>query len=43
MKTCVACGLEKVDEEFNWRYKPLGVRQKSCRDCQHGHQRNFYL
>jgi len=43
MKNCVTCGLPKEDEEFNWRWKALGIRQKSCRDCQHGHQRNFYV
>ena len=42
MKVCVTCGLPKEEEEFNWRYKALGIRQPSCRECQHGHQARFY-
>ena len=42
MKTCVSCQTPKEEDEFNWRYKALGIRQSSCRECQHGHQRNFY-
>jgi len=42
MKVCVTCGLPKDEEEFNWRYKALGIRQKSCRECQHKHQGDFY-
>ena len=43
MKTCVTCQETKNEEEFNWRYKSLGVRAKICRDCQSGHQRTWYL
>jgi hypothetical protein len=42
MKRCVSCGQLKDEEEFNWRYKDQGIRQSSCRDCQHGHQSEFY-
>ena len=42
MKTCVTCGLPKQEDEFNWRYKALNIRQKSCRDCQHGFQSRYY-
>jgi len=42
MKTCVTCGFPKEEEEFNWRYKALGIRQKSCRECQHGHGKKYY-
>jgi hypothetical protein len=29
MKTCVTCELEEPDIEFNWRWKGLGIKQKS--------------
>ncbi len=34
MKTCARCGKTKADEEFNWRWKALGVRQSICKECQ---------
>ncbi len=34
MKQCARCGEYKDEEEFNWRWKSLGVRQSICRDCQ---------
>jgi len=43
MKKCVTCLEWKEEEEFNWRYKKIGVRSKICRDCQRGHQRTWYL
>jgi len=42
MKNCNHCGQLKDDEEFNWRYKSLGIRHKTCRECQHEHQDNWY-
>jgi hypothetical protein len=42
MKNCVSCGFPKEDDESNWKYKALGIRQKSCRECQHKHQAKFY-
>ena len=42
MKRCVSCGQLKDEEECNWRYKDQGIRQPSCRDCQHDHQSEFY-
>lgn len=42
MKVCVSCGLPKEEEEFNWRWKALGIRAKICRECQSGHQRTWY-
>jgi hypothetical protein len=42
MKICVTCQLPKEEEEFNWRYKALGIRAKICRECQSGHQRTWY-
>jgi hypothetical protein len=43
MKVCVSCQLPKEEEEFNWHWKALGIRAKICGDCQHGHQRTWYL
>ncbi len=41
-KKCNHCGLEKDEEEFNWRYRSLGVRNKACRDCQHTFNKTYY-
>ena len=41
-KNCNHCGLYKDKEEFNWRYKELGIRHNTCRECQHQHQDNWY-
>lgn len=38
----MTCSKEKDEEEFNWRYKHLGVRHKTCRECHHGFQDNWY-
>jgi hypothetical protein len=42
MKTCARCGQVKDDEEFNWRWRALGVRQSICRDCQRLARREHY-
>lgn len=42
MKTCVTCGKQKADDEFNWRYSDKGIRHKICRDYQNSHPRNWY-
>jgi len=42
MKTCNSCGIKKNDEDFNWRYKTLGIRHKTCRECQKGFRKNWY-
>ena len=41
-KVCNHCGVEKDEDEFNWRYKALGIRNSACRDCQHGHNKKYY-
>ena len=41
-KICNHCGLPKDEEEFNWRFKSLGIRNKACRDCQHGFNKTYY-
>ena len=39
---CNHCGLYKNEEEFNWRYKTLGVRNKACKECQHAFNKGYY-
>ena len=41
-KKCNHCKKWKDEEEFNWRYKSLGVRNKTCRECQHGFNKTYY-
>src|SRR5512139_1649024 len=33
MKQCNMCFQWKEEEEFNWRWKALGIRQPACREC----------
>jgi hypothetical protein len=42
MKHCAGCGLWKEDNEFNWRWKLLGVRQNICRGCSKVRRREHY-
>jgi hypothetical protein len=42
MPVCNHCGEEKREEEFNWRYKALGIRHPTCRECQKPFRRNWY-
>ena len=42
MKKCCRCKKEKAFEDFNFKNKVLGVRQKSCRDCTRQEIRNHY-
>jgi hypothetical protein len=32
----------KDEEEFSWRYKYLGVRNRSCKDSQSGFNKSYY-
>jgi hypothetical protein len=32
-RRCVRCHEWKAEEEFAWRWKSLGIRQKACRAC----------
>jgi len=41
-KICNHCQQLKDEEDFNWRYKALGVRNKSCRECQHAFNKTYY-
>ncbi len=36
MKQCMSCLQWKDESKFNWRYKVLGIRHVTCRDCQKG-------
>ncbi len=42
MKKCNHCLQEKSEEEFNWRYKALGIRHPTCRECQHEHNKKYF-
>lgn len=42
MKQCAICHEWKEETEFNWRYKVLGVRYPTCRDCHKGFRKNRY-
>lgn len=41
-KVCNHCGIEKDEEEFNWRYKALGIRHPTCRECAHSFNKDYY-
>ena len=42
MKQCSTCKEWKDEEEFNWRYKALGVRHPTCRECHKDFRKNWY-
>lgn len=42
MKQCSRCKKEKLPEEFNFKFKKLGIRQKACRECTQIEIRNHY-
>lgn len=39
---CNRCHVLKPVEEFNWRWKALGKRQRTCRDCQKEQKNDWY-
>ena len=39
---CNHCQKYKDPEEFNWRFKALGIRNPACRDCQHAFNKDYY-
>lgn len=39
---CNRCHVVKSVEEFNWRWKSLGIRQRTCRTCQNEQKANWY-
>jgi hypothetical protein len=42
MKQCATCLQWKDEENFNWRYKALGLRHSTCRDCHKSFRKNWY-
>ncbi len=40
--TCNRCLEEKDEEAFNWRWKNLNIRQRTCRDCQKEQKNDWY-
>ena len=42
MKQCVTCLQWKNEEEFNYRYKALGIRHPACRDCHKTFRKAWY-
>ena len=41
-KKCNHCGEWKDEEEFSWRYKSLGVRNKACKVCMGEFNKQYY-
>ena len=41
-KKCNHCGVWKDEEEFNWRYKAIGVRNRTCRECMVEFNKRYY-
>ena len=41
-KRCNHCQQLRDEEEFNWRYKSLGIRHPTCRDCAHSFNKDYY-
>jgi hypothetical protein len=42
MKKCSRCKKIKPEEEFNFKKKSLGIRQKACKVCTRQEVRNHY-
>ena len=42
MKKCATCGHEKPETDFNFRYKALGIRHPTCRECHKTYRKNWY-
>ena len=42
MPRCNHCRQDKPEEEFNWRFKSLGIRQPCCRACQPAQRKKWY-
>jgi hypothetical protein len=39
---CNHCQKYKYPEEFNWRYKALGIRHPTCKECQKPFRKKWY-
>ncbi len=42
MKQCVTCLEWKDEKEFNFRYKVLGIRHPTCRECHKSFRKTWY-
>ena len=42
MNKCDHCKQFKEETEFNWRFKNLGIRAKTCRECAHGFNKKYF-
>lgn len=42
LKRCVHCGEWQQEEEFAWRWKSAGIRQKACRSCRKEQNAQWY-
>ena len=41
-KKCDHCKDWKDETEFNWKFKSLGVRHNTCRECKHGFDKKYF-
>ena len=41
-KICNHCKEYKEEDQFNWRYKSLGIRHPTCRECMSLHQKKYF-
>jgi hypothetical protein len=41
-KKCDHCGEWKDEEEFGWKWKYLGIRNKTCKKCMHKLNKSNY-
>ena len=39
---CNWCLQEKAEDEFNWKLSALGIRQRTCRECQKVQKNDWY-
>ena len=42
MRRCSRCNKDQIDEEFNFKKKSMGLRQRMCRSCTRKLIRNHY-
>ncbi len=42
MKQCATCREWKKEDDFNWRFKSLGIRHPTCRECHKPFRKNWY-
>ena len=42
MKYCYHCQKWKEEEEFSWRFKSLGVRDSTCKECKKPYNEKYF-